>query len=196
MNGDDEIRTKALMAMKAVTAGALLCAGLSCFSEADDDDEVSTSTQRQQAQQQEEGESPDSTPHSRNDSGADEASDDGEPSESTPQDSEDAGTGQAEALADTGTDRRDTDDSASEEANDGGFFEGLDPFADDEDDEQVADTGDDKCNAQQSTGHCPEGCTVQDDVDCCQEVSGNCWMHGRCGPCVIPGPFVPPTMVA
>ena len=160
MDGDDEIRRKALMAMKAVTAGALLCAGLSCFSRTADEDESSIG---QQQRGYEKVESSDSSPEDQDHPRADEID----------------------------------DDSAVEEALRSDPFDEVEPV--DivvEDDEELADHDDAECNAEESTGYCPEGCSRQNDVDCCQEISGNCWLsHDGCGPCVIPGPFVPPPMV-
>ena len=189
MNGDDEILSKALLAMKAVTAGALLCAGLSCFPDDDRDDEASTPTPRQEAQEQEEGESSETTTSDEKRVGADEIDEPDDASDPSSEDSEDD------------TDRRDADDGESEEAAAGDPIEDVDPFDDtdhdgDDDDEEVAAAGgDDQCNAQESTGHCPEGCTTDEDVDCCEETPAGCWVGGVCRPCAIPGPFVPPKMI-
>ncbi len=113
MKANDNIRNKAMMAMKAVTAGALLFAGVACSGDTDDTEETWNVAEQ-----------------------------------------------------DAGSDAEDDDTG---------------PL----------------CNAQESTGECPEGCTQENDVDCCEEIDSEwewCdWIDGYCS-CAIMGPFVPPSM--
>ena len=113
MVGEREVRSKAIRAMKAVTAGALLFAGVACSSgqpvENDANDEV---------------------------------------------DSENTGTENDESL-------------------------------------EVVDAR--TCNTDEPTGICPEGCSIDEDIDCCEREDLCSWAGGACS-CAIPGPFVPPSM--
>lgn len=130
MDSDAEIRKRAITAMKAVTAGAILAAGVACSSD---------------------GETPDAGWELTEDVGQDSADD----------------TGSDTSGVDTGPDAI-TQDTGSE------------------------------CNDQESTGYCPEGCGVDDDIDCCTESSTEmCWSSWEEGfgcTTICEGPFVPPEM--
>ena len=129
MIGDDEILRKSLTAMKAVTAGALLIAGVACSSD-------------------EEGPDP------------------------SWEVGEDAGPQQDGGDDDTGIDT------------------GPDAII-------AVDTGP-SCNDQESTGVCPEGCSINDDVDCCNQDGDEwCWSEWEEGfgcTTICMGPYVPPRM--
>lgn len=152
MKLDYEIRKKALRAMQAVTASAVLFAGVSCSStEGSDDSEWNL---------HEEDAGNDVTTDTNGDASGDTN-----------------GDASADASGDTGGD-------ASTDV-------GGDTDTNGETDVALS------CNDEQSTGVCPEGCTMEDDVDCCHE-GGGCWDMDECweGGCAVPGPFVPPRMVA
>lgn len=122
MSDESTLRQRSLLAMKAVTAGALLFAGIAC---SDDDDT-------------------------------------NEPDWNIQDNQNSADAGGDTAVADVSQN----------------------------------DTGE-ACNTESYTGVCPDHCTIDEDLDCC-EASGGCWWGGECDPwgCVVPGPFVPPTVVA
>ena len=117
---DDQIRSKALTAMKAVTASAILFAGVACSSESDTTRDVGWNVDQQ--------------------------------------DTAVSDTSDAVATAD-------------------------------------ADNGED-CNDEESTGVCPDHCTQDNDVDCCESSGMYEWWDDGCYAVAVPGPFVPPSMKA
>ena len=131
--------------MKAVTAGALLFAGVSCTSDDPTDNDDSWNLEEP---------------------GGDATADDA--------DDGDVDTGDA-TVSDTGTDV-----IAVDTGSDGGMVD-----------------ADIRCDDEERTGVCPDECTMDSDIDCCEENDG-CWDSGTCweGGCAVPGPFVPPKMSA
>ncbi len=175
MSEKKAIRRRALQAMKAVTASAILFAGVACsgdesdktnfnVGEPDTGNDVSTSNDT-----------------GSNDTGYDIGTED------TGTDTTVADTGPDIGPADTGPSDVDSDTEPYDASTDTSVDTGADTaYAD-------ADTGQD-CNAEESTGDCPDHCTIDDDVDCCQEIGG--FMDNGFCAVAVPGPFVPPAMPA
>ncbi|MGM0556916.1 MAG: hypothetical protein ACQEVA_11105 [Myxococcota bacterium] len=43
---------------------------------------------------------------------------------------------------------------------------------------------------------CPESCNASNDADCCEDSGGSWSKFADAGACAVPGPFVPPALVA
>ncbi len=180
MKEKTKTRKKALRAMKAVTAGAILFAGVACS----DDDTGSTGWNI------DENDAGDDVATSNADSQDTElAGDTGAADSGSDTEVVDAGSdiGPADTGADTGPDASDTG------ASDAGTDIGSGDTGTDASDTDVGDpdSGQD-CNAKESTGDCPDHCHMDNDVDCCEEIGGF-WSDGFCS-VAVPGPFVPPAM--
>ena len=174
MQQRDEIRRMAIAAMKAVTAGALLCAGLSCSPNPEPaDDKQDDSSAHRQSQQSEQ-----------------------EPTQATIEADEEATSEPDETAAVDNSDDRDLDDHPEPDDSDEELSaQGIEAQSDEDADSSIAADGDDTvCNSVESTGVCPEGCTTRNDVDCCNDHFRCRWSADSCV-CAISGPFVPPTLV-
>jgi hypothetical protein len=93
-------------------------------------------------------------------------------------------------VSDTTT--ADTTDTTADTANDTGDTIEMD----------VVDSGDAvdgdasvSCSAELDNV-CPETCNASNDADCCENGGGSWQPYGDTGACAVPGPFVPPAMVA
>lgn len=210
MSDETVIRQKALWAMKAVTAGALLFAGVSCSGDADPADpewnlsdnhasaDVATTDTGSNS-----GLSDVDTPSL--DTGGDantgtdtEVADVGEDvstgSDTGTDTGSDTGLDGGGTATDTGTDTEVADVGEDVSTGDTGADTGMDVAVDTGTDTAVADAGA-ECNSEESTGDCPEHCHMDNDVDCCFNNGGD-WFGDSCGPVAVPGPFVPPAMTA
>ncbi len=167
MKDDARIRKKALRSMQAMTAGALLFAGVSCT----DVEESETSWNLQD---------PDTGGDATLDANGDTGSDVGDTGpDTTFADASDTG--------DAGTDAETLD--IGQPGNDTGIDTGPDA--------EIADVGllcNDQestgtCN-EECTIHNDIDCCHEDEFNCWS--AGECWVGG----CAVPGPFVPPAMTA
>ena len=178
MSNNRNVRRKALRAMKAVTAGAILFAGVACS-----DDESGGTTFNV-------GEEDAGTDAATADTGGDTSTED------AGGDTEVADAGPDIGPADTGPVDTGTDAGGDTDPSDTGTDAGGDTDPSDVGtDTEVADADSGRdCNDEESTGECPDHCTMDDDVDCCEEIGGF-WSDGFCA-VAVPGPFVPPAMPA
>lgn len=174
---DAIIRQKALHAIRAITAGALLFAGLGC-----------SQTEPPEAALGDAGRTS-ATDASRLDAQAADAA--AIPADAARVDAHmadatlpDAGAPDAQTIT---ADAAPQDEGDARGADDADVAHGADA--------QLADAAladaSVACKAEASDGICPADCAMHEDQDCC-EAQGGIWTGG----CAIPGPFVPPAMPA
>ena len=196
---DDEIRRKALRAITSVTAGAMLFAGVACSPDSTDQEPENNDTDPEwNLQDPDSGGDTSASDTAVSDTGAD---------TSVADTGSDAPVIPDTAIPDTGTDAPVIPDTAIPDiGSDAPTVDiGTDaPVITDAPifpDTAVADAGTDvgdRCNDQERTGECHEECTIDNDIDCCEDIEYGfgVWMEdGGCA-VAVEGPFVPPRMPA